>query len=192
MLTTIFSLPFLVCHYKYLNSFSAGTVFIRQNLTSTYVKCWRIETVPALKELSWTTYCVYHSRKYLHWAHYVCLMTWHFINIVVVLQTAYKAIDALIEITTDIDPVFNIDKIMPSGISKVGLKIMNIYYLRLSNIIVLVLISYFINPYNADIFMYKPWRPKGFLIWNHHKCLSQLFPINLNTYVMGLWPLYIF
>ena len=24
------------------------------------------------------------------------------------------------------------------------------------------------------------------LIWNHHKCLSQLFLIHLNTYVMGL------
>ena len=28
-----------------------------------------------------------------------------------------------------------------------------------------------VNPYNAEIFVYKPWRPKGFLIGNHHKCL---------------------
>ena len=36
-------------HYKYFNSFSAGTVFIRQNLTSVDVRFWRIKTVPALK-----------------------------------------------------------------------------------------------------------------------------------------------
>ena len=29
-------------------------------------------------------------------------------------------------------------------------------------------------------------------IWNHHKGLSQLFPIHLNTYIMGLWTLWIF
>ena len=29
-------------------------------------------------------------------------------------------------------------------------------------------------------------------IWNHHKCLSQLFLLHLNTYVMGLRPLEIF
>ena len=28
-----------------------------------------------------------------------------------------------------------------------------------------------------------------FSISNHHKYLSELFPINLNTYVMGLRPL---
>ena len=28
-----------------------------------------------------------------------------------------------------------------------------------------------------------------FLIWNHHKWLSQLFPLHLNTYVMCLRPL---
>ena len=34
---------------------------------------------------------------------------------------------------------------------------------------------------------------KGFRsILNHHKCLGQLFLINLNTYVMGLRPLEIF
>ena len=27
-----------------------------------------------------------------------------------------------------------------------------------------------------------------FSIWNHHKCLSQLFPLHLNTHVMGLRP----
>ena len=31
-----------------------------------------------------------------------------------------------------------------------------------------------------------------FSILNHHKCLRQLFPIHLNTYVMGLRPLEIF
>ena len=28
---------------------------------------------------------------------------------------------------------------------------------------------YFINPYNAEIFYYKPWRPI-FFTWNHHGC----------------------
>ena len=37
--------------YKYFESFSAGTVFIRQNLTSVDVRFWRIKTVPALKRL---------------------------------------------------------------------------------------------------------------------------------------------
>ena len=36
-------------HYKYFNSFSAGIVFIRQNLTSVDVIFWRIKMVPALK-----------------------------------------------------------------------------------------------------------------------------------------------
>ena len=31
-----------------------------------------------------------------------------------------------------------------------------------------------------------------FSICNHHKCLIQVFPIHLNTYVMGLRPLEIF
>ena len=38
-------------HYKCFNSFSAGTVFIRQNLTSTDVRFWCIKSVPALKRL---------------------------------------------------------------------------------------------------------------------------------------------
>ena len=36
-------------HEKYFNSFSAGTVFIRQNLTSTDIGFWSLKTVPALK-----------------------------------------------------------------------------------------------------------------------------------------------
>ena len=31
-----------------------------------------------------------------------------------------------------------------------------------------------------------------FSIWNHHKYLSQIFSIHLNTYIMGLRPLEIF
>ena len=38
-------------HYKYFNSFSAGTVFMRLNLTTTDTRLWRIKTVPALKGL---------------------------------------------------------------------------------------------------------------------------------------------
>ena len=34
----------------------------------------------------------------------------------------------------------------------------------------LVFARWGINPYNADIFLYKPQRPKGFSIWNHHIC----------------------
>ena len=36
-------------HYKCVNSFSAGTVFRRQNLTSVNVRLWRLKTIPALK-----------------------------------------------------------------------------------------------------------------------------------------------
>ena len=28
------------------------------------------------------------------------------------------------------------------------------------------------NPYNPENVLFKPWRIKGFSIWNHHKCLS--------------------
>ena len=37
--------------YKYFNPFSAGIVFIRQNLTSTDVRISRIKTVPELEVL---------------------------------------------------------------------------------------------------------------------------------------------
>ena len=49
-----------------------------------------------------------------------------------------------------------------------------------------------LKPLQPLIILYKPWRPEGFLILNHHKCLSQLFPFHLNTYVMRLLPLAIF
>ena len=45
------------------------------------------------------------------------------------------------------------------------------------------------NPFKVEISLYKPWRST---VWNHHKCLSQLFPLHSNTYVMGRCPLYIF
>ena len=35
------------------------------------------------------------------------------------------------------------------------------------------------NRYDAEIFVYNPWRLVAFLIWNHHKCLGWLFPIHL-------------
>ena len=38
-------------HYKYFNSVSVGNVFIRQNLTSTDVRFWRLKTVPVMKGL---------------------------------------------------------------------------------------------------------------------------------------------
>ena len=41
-------------------------------------------------------------------------------------------------------------------------------------------VSIIINPESAEFFFCNPWRPK---------CLSQLFPVHLNTYVMGLRPL---
>ena len=40
---------FIIQHF---NPFNAGIVFIRQNLTSVYVRFWRIKTIPALKELT--------------------------------------------------------------------------------------------------------------------------------------------
>ena len=42
-------------------------------------------------------------------------------------------------------------------------------------------------------FFMKTLETKGFFsIWNHYDCLSWLFLIHLNTYVMGLRPLEIF
>ena len=41
------------------------------------------------------------------------------------------------------------------------------------------------------MFLYKS-KNFFFSIWNHHKCLSYLFPLHLNTYVMGLQSLWIF
>ena len=40
-------------HWKYIIFFSAGTVFIRQNLPSVDGRFWRIKTVPALKGLNY-------------------------------------------------------------------------------------------------------------------------------------------
>ena len=37
-------------HCKHFNSFSAGVVFIRQNLTSAYVKLWRLKTTCCVKD----------------------------------------------------------------------------------------------------------------------------------------------
>ena len=46
-----------------------------------------------------------------------------------------------------------------------------------------------INPYSPEIFVWT-MEIKGFSsIWNHHKCLSYIFPLHLNFYVMGLRPL---
>ena len=49
--------------------------------------------------------------------------------------------------------------------------------------------TYHINPYSAEIFLYIPWRLKGFFRLNHQKCFSLLFLFHLNTYVMSLRPL---
>ena len=40
-----------------------------------------------------------------------------------------------------------------------------------------------LNPYNA---VYKPWRPKYFF---QFEIIINLFPVNFNTYAMGLRPL---
>ena len=57
-------------------------------------------------------------------------------------------------------------------------------------IVLLIWLSSNVNPYHAELFLYKPWRHKGFFsIWSMYKCLSWLFLVHLNTYVMGLRPL---
>ena len=48
--------------------------------------------------------------------------------------------------------------------------------------------QHWFNPWSADYIFVNHF----FSILNHHKCLSQLFPIHLNTYVMGIRPLEIF
>ena len=40
--------------------------------------------------------------------------------------------------------------------------------------------------------IYKPWRQSFLSIWNYHKCFSQLFPLHLNIYVIGLRALFFF
>ena len=45
------------------------------------------------------------------------------------------------------------------------------------------------NPWSADIFLYKLRHNRIFSVWDHHTCLSQLFLLYLNTYVMSLRPL---
>ena len=46
-----------------------------------------------------------------------------------------------------------------------------------------------LDPYNAEIFMYKPWRSKGFSIFEIIINVLVSFPINLKADVMGLRPL---
>ena len=42
-----------------------------------------------------------------------------------------------------------------------------------------------INPYNAEILLYNPWRAKGFFQFEIIiKCLRQLFLLHLNTYIV--------
>ena len=53
------------------------------------------------------------------------------------------------------------------------MKIDDSQFYTLSIYILLLSIWVAINPWNAAVFLYKPWRPKGFSIWNHHKCLSS-------------------
>ena len=49
-----------------------------------------------------------------------------------------------------------------------------------------------LNPYNAEFFFIKRGDQRVYSIWNHHKCLSYLILIHLNTYVICLRPLEIF
>ena len=45
----------------------------------------------------------------------------------------------------------------------------------------------------ALIFFMKTLEAKGvFSVWNYHKGLIQVFPIPLNTYVLGIRPLEIY
>ena len=49
------------------------------------------------------------------------------------------------------------------------------------------------QPLNAEICVYKPWRSKRFFsISNRHKVLNWIFPLHVNTYIMGLRPLLLF
>ena len=49
-----------------------------------------------------------------------------------------------------------------------------------------------LSPYNAELFCINHGDQKFFPTWNHHKSLSYLFLIHLNTYVIGLRLLEIF
>ena len=41
-----------------------------------------------------------------------------------------------------------------------------------------------LNPQSVDIFCIKHVDQRVLSIWNHYKCLSQLFPLHLNTYML--------
>ena len=43
-----------------------------------------------------------------------------------------------------------------------------------------------VNPYNAEIYSYKSWRPKFLINLKSSKCFSLLFSLHLNTYDTGL------
>ena len=49
-----------------------------------------------------------------------------------------------------------------------------------------------VNPYKADMYLhtftYQIQKGCFFFNFNHHTCPSYLFPLHLNTYVMGLRP----
>ena len=53
-----------------------------------------------------------------------------------------------------------------------------------------------INSYNAEIFVYKPWRLKGFLNFKSslkcYKTSDITYSAHLNTFVLVQWPLEFF
>ena len=53
-------------HYKCFNSFSAETDYRSQNLTSTYVRFWRIKPVPALEGLTLLTSILDEESSVIH------------------------------------------------------------------------------------------------------------------------------
>ena len=65
--------------------------------------------------------------------------------------------------------------------------VINLKHLPLTNYDINVSVSVLsLTPETLNIFI-KHMETKGlFSIWNHHKCLSQLFLIHLNTYVTDL------
>ena len=45
------------------------------------------------------------------------------------------------------------------------------------------------SPYNAELFLYKPWRPKGYF---QFEIVINVLVSSFRIIVMGLRPLYIF
>ena len=68
-----------------------------------------------------------------------------------------------------------------------GIPLYNLEYYYMLCLLKMLIKNHPTSHYNL-IFLYRPQDEK-FSLWNHHKWLSWLFPLHLNTYMLCLQPL---